>query len=478
MIDIYVVSTYKPRYCGIAEFSGNLVKTFKTIRKANKDIGDIYVAAIDKGEKNLEYKTPEIFTLINQFDESSWIECAESISRRINEGKKLGKHGIVLANMEYGIIGNYDQRQDNYSPFIKKLKEYGIPLVTQLHTVLDKPSEYHLNVLKNIEKYSDAITVISKIAGDLLSKPPYSLDANIMQIDHGVRAYKFRKDDRKKVKEKYGLQDTILISTLGFNSPNKGREFAIKAHAEFLKSLSQSQRNRVVYIMAGGYHPDFIQAENGKYYREYEDKFKGIIEEEKLSFKEVKDLVKLERKNFEDIILWNKMLSDKQFRELLIASDVVINPTRDKRQISSGIVAEILGYGKASIVTESFYTREVMLPSAAEIEEIRLHNYGKNRNRFAKLEQIWDKSKGIVVSLNDAEGENMPVPDLEEIVRAERYLLFEPTKRRKDMELRARRQGRRMPWNLVGGEYHLLFQDIIEEKDLRSERLLGLRKSD
>ncbi len=475
MIDIYLIGTYKPRFCGIAEFTYNLVDTFKSIRRSNGDIGNIYIAAIDKGNNDLEYKAPEIFTLINQYDEKSWIEGAESISHRIREGKKLGRHGIVLANMEYGIIGNYDQKQDNFSPFIKKLKDNDIPVVTQLHTVLDNPNEYHLDVLKNAAKYSDAITVISNIAGDLLSNPPYSLDGNIVQIDHGVRAHRYRKEDRKRVKEKYGLEDTILISTLGFNSPNKGRDYAIKAHGEFLRGLSKSQRDRMVYVMAGGYHPDFVEAEGGRYFREFDDKFKGIIEGEGLAFKEVKDLIKLERKNFEDIIIWNRMLSDPQFRDLLIASDLVINLTRDRRQISSGVVAEILGYGKASIVSESLYTREVMLPSAAVLEEIRNLEY---RNKSIELEHIWDKSKGIVIRLNDVKGESMPIPDMEEIVMAEKYLLFEPTKRRKDMESRARRQGRRMPWNLVGGEYHLLFQDIIEEKDLRNERILGLRKVD
>ena len=70
----------------------------------------------------------------------------------------------------------------------------------------------------------------------------------------------------------------------------------------------------------------------------------------------------------------------------------------------------------------------------------------------------------------------MPVADVETISRAEYYLLFNP-KTRKDMEERARRRGRRMPWNQIAGDYHLLFQDIIEGEERSVEKLLSFRES-
>ena len=476
MIDVYVLSTYRPRFCGIAEFSAYIVNSLRRYRISNKDIGEVYVAAIDRGD-NEKYNPKDVFISISQFGQKSWEEAGESIVQRVKDGRSIGKQGIVLANMEYGIIGDYDQRQDNLTPTLKILRDNSVPVILQLHT-LPNPEhpdfQYQLDVLRNTSRYSNAIAVISKIAGDKLSQPPYSLETNIVQIDHGVRAHRYRKGDRELAKKELGLDGLIVVSTLGFNSPNKGREYSAQAHAEFLKNLSESQRKRIAYVMAGGYHPDFVKKEDGKFFKDYKDKFSGDLKSFGLSVLETSQLRKLSKDDFEknDVILWDKLLSDAQFRSLFSASDVIINPTRDRWQVASGILAEVLGYGRASISTDSLYAQEIMLPDAAVYQEVISRKYG---DKWGGLEKIWDKSNGIVVPLNNLAGE-MPVADVETIARAEYYLLFNP-KTRKDMEERARRRGRRMPWNQIAGDYHLLFQDIIEGEERSVEKLLSFRES-
>jgi len=335
MIDVYIISTYRPRFCGIAEFSANVVASLRGYRRSNKDVGDVQVAAIGSGENGVKYNTSDVFTSIRQFDQKSWEEAGESISQRVKDGRSLGKQGIVLANLEYGIIGEYDAKQDNLTPLLRVLKDNSVPVILQLHT-LPNPEHpdfsYQLEVLKSTARYSNTIAVISKIAGDKLSQPPYSLEANVVQIDHGVRAHRYRRDDRELAKAKYGLDNLIVVTTLGFNSPNKGREFSAQAHSEFLKGLSESQRRRIVYIMAGGYHPDFVKKDSGKFFREYKEKFLGMLESSGLTVLETSRLSNVKKEDFEkgDVILWDKLLSESEFKGLFTASDIIVNPTRDK----------------------------------------------------------------------------------------------------------------------------------------------------
>ena len=70
--------------------------------------------------------------------------------------------------------------------------------------------------------------------------------------------------DRLAVKEKYGLKDSFLVTTLGLLSPDKGIQYSIRAYGRFLKqSCTDSQRERIVYLIAGQCHPDFIRAAEG-----------------------------------------------------------------------------------------------------------------------------------------------------------------------------------------------------------------------
>jgi glycosyltransferase involved in cell wall biosynthesis len=480
MIDTYIISTYRPRFCGIAEFSANIVDALTKYRKTNSDIGDIKVAAIDVSEREINYSSNrEVFSKIEQNEEESWIEIAESINKRIADGKKIGRKGIVFANMEYGIIGDYGKKQDNLTPFLQKLREAETKSVVQIHT-LPNPShpdfKYQLETLQKISQNTDAIVSISCIAGDMMLMPPYNLENNIVYIDHGVRAVNYRKEDRTRAKKKYGLEDKIVVATFGFNSPGKGRDYSAIAHSEFLKSLSESQRKRVVYLMAGGFHPDFVQQEGGKYYQEYKEKFNTNLESSGVSFKEVTDPKQIKQEDWEknDIIILNKLLSNNEFKTLFTAADLVINPTRDRMQVSSGILAEVLGYGKACISTDSLYARETLLPEAAVVEEI---NKRKNINDDERQIRIWGKSQGIVVPLIDTKKENTPIPDIESIEKGEGYLLFEPIKNRKEMESRARVKGRRMGWGHIAGDYHRLFQDLIEDEEKRDEKVLFLRNT-
>ena len=481
MIDVYVVSTYRPRFCGIAEFSANLVAGLKEARRADKNIREVYVAAINKNNSKLKYPN-DVSLVINQYDESSWIDAANRIADR--EGEK-----IVLVNMEYGIIGDYDLRQDNLTPFMRTLHEKGVPIVTQVHTVKGESVEpYHLDVLKNAAKYGKAMTVMSQIGAHMLSQDPYLLEGDIQYIAHGVRAHRrYSEGDRREVKAKYGLDGMIVVANFGYNSPNKGREYGTIAHNEFLKTLSESQRKRVIKIDAYAPHKEFASKEDGKYWKDYDERFKDLLDGNKMGWKEVSPLGfrKLTRKDFEDhdLILINKTFSDAFFGEGFIMSDVIINPTRDPNQITSGIRAEAQGYGRAGIFSGSLDAKENFLPREAVVREVIKRK--KHKNMLDEMVHIWDNSSGIVVDLIPSNGEdllgiepNLPVLDVDTIAKAEYYLLVGDDKKRMYMEARAREKAMSIPWTRVASRYSRLFQGIIEEMTSKKDRLLFLRETE
>ncbi|MBS3072383.1 hypothetical protein J4477_00940 [Candidatus Pacearchaeota archaeon] len=481
MTDVYVVSTYRPRFCGIAEFSANLVKGFKRARRSDESIGNVYVVAIDNNRQRTEYGR-DVSLVINQYDESSWVKSANAIAGK--DGKK-----VVLANMEYGIIGDYDSRQDNLTPFMKTLNERGVPVVVQVHTVKgENIDQYNTDVLRNSSKYGKAITIMSQIAGDMLSQEPYSLEGKIEYISHGVRAHeRYSETDRRNVKSKYGLDGMIVVANFGYNSPNKGREYGNIGHLEFLKTLSESQRKRVVKIDSHGPHEGFASKEGGKYWIEYDSRFKALITNSGLRWLEVSQsqFKKLTRQDFEkhDVVLINRTLDNKTFGECFIMSDLIINPTRDPWQITSGIRAETQGYGRAGIFSSSLDSMENFMPGEAVIKEV----IGKKKHatRLDEKRHIWDKSSGIVVDLIPSNGHdllgiepNLPVLDIEEIAAAEYYLLVGNDNQRTDMEDRSREKGRGIPWTRVALRYSRLFQEISEEEESKKEKLLYLKERD
>ena len=70
--------------------------------------------------------------------------------------------------------------------------------------------------------------------------------------------------DRLTIKEALGLKGFFLATTIGMLSPDKGVQYSIEGYAQFVEaSLTGRQRGRIVYLIAGSCHPDFVKAELG-----------------------------------------------------------------------------------------------------------------------------------------------------------------------------------------------------------------------
>jgi hypothetical protein len=256
--NIRIVGTYPPRKCGVGTFSRDLANALEHF---TGEVGHIRIAAIDK--ENLPYNIPVDLT-IKQYDLQSWQHTTKDIIARAEESKSKT---IILLQHEFGLDpddkGN-DGRGTNYVDMAKAFTEKGLPTLVYLHTVLDNPSEHQKKIIQDLARYSEGLIVMTESAIQILKSPVYGIENDkLKHIDHGIRMHHPSQFDRLAIKEKFGLKNRFLITTIGLLSPDKGIQFGIKGFGKFLaESCTTRQRDSIIYLIAGQYHPDFIKSDN------------------------------------------------------------------------------------------------------------------------------------------------------------------------------------------------------------------------
>jgi len=207
--------------------------------------------------------------------------------------------------------------------------------------------------LQELAKFSDGLILTSESAIETLESTTYKIDrSKLKHIDHGIRMQHPSEYDRLTVKEKYGLKDFFLVTTLGLLSPDKGIQYSIRAYGKFLKqSCTNNQRERIVYLIAGQCHPDFIRAAEGREYRAYQATLTKALEESKLKWCKAKELEGLDFKQH-DIVFLDAFLDENTFLELYGATNVMVLSYLNMFQTSSGILADTLGSSRVAIATK------------------------------------------------------------------------------------------------------------------------------
>ena len=107
---------------------------------------------------------------------------------------------------------------------IKFLK---MPVITNLHTVLENPTDGQRKVMKGLAKYSDRLLVMSKKAIDILVNV-YDIDREMIAfIPHGVPDATF--ETPGVYNNLFGVENKDVILTFGLLGPDKGIESMIEA---------------------------------------------------------------------------------------------------------------------------------------------------------------------------------------------------------------------------------------------------------
>lgn len=313
---IALVSTYRPRQCGIGYFAKNL---FDSLRAGNIGHTESFVVAINDPESEYAYP-PEVRYIIHQDNHDTYLKAAEFINRSGVD--------MCVVQHEYGIFGG-----QNGVYILSLLHSLEIPIVTTLHTILKKPSYNELYIVREINKLSQRIVVMAQKAVELL-QDVYTLSSDkISVIHHGVPDIRY---DRASVRRELGFADKKLLLTFGFIGRNKGIETVISA----LPSVV-ARHPDVVYLVLGKTHPNVIK-HAGEEYRLF-----------------LHRLVK--KLNLEAHVLFiNEYTSQEDLSKYLIASDIYITPYLNEVQITSGTLSYALGVGSAVVSTPYWHATELL----------------------------------------------------------------------------------------------------------------------
>lgn len=304
------LGTYPPRRCGIAAFTADLAQELALAAPGAK----ISIVGMNDGQ-TYAYGDSVRLT-IDQDDPASYEAAARSL------------HADVLCvQHEFGIFGG-----PAGSYLLTLLRSVRAPIVTTMHTVLERYTPEQYAVVEELAALSSKIVVMSRRAvGFLVSQgvPRHK----ICFVHHGIPDVPV---DREAEKHRMGVSGRSLILTFGLLSPNKGIETAIRALPSVVRRVPDA-----LYLILGATHPH-IREQHGEAYRE--------------------ELTRL----VADLGMTAHVRFDDEFAELdritsaLAAADVCVIPYLTREQITSGTLAYALGNGKAVVSTPFWHAEELL----------------------------------------------------------------------------------------------------------------------
>lgn len=314
---IAVIGNYLPRQCGIATFTTDLSQSLA--KELNNEDNLINVAMDDIPEG---YNYPhQVKFRIRQNIQSDYFWAADYLN--------ANQYDAAIVQHEYGIYGGEDG-----SHILQMIQSLKMPVITNLHTVLENPTEGQRKVMMGLAKYSDRLLVMSKKAFDILTKV-YDIDRKMISfIPHGIPDASFKTPGIYN--KSFGLENKDVILTFGLLGPDKGLETMIKAMPSIVK-----EHPNAVYLILGQTHPHIIE-KTGDLYR-----------------RELQQLInKLGMKNH--IIFHNQFVKLEMLVQYLQTSKIYAIPYLKKEQITSGTLSYALGVGAAIVSTPFWHAEELL----------------------------------------------------------------------------------------------------------------------
>src|SRR3989344_7499934 len=201
-IRVIYVSSYIPRFCGIATYTKDLTNAINLLNPYA--LAEIMV--LNRDIEKLEYPW-EVKYKIEQDNLSTYLQAADYINR---SGANL-----VCLEHEFGIFGG--NNGEYVLPFIEAIK---LPLVTTLHTVVADPTGVEGEILKRLIKKSLAVTVMLEKVKEKLVKDYKVPGERIVAIPHGTPDLPY--SPTTSYKKKRHLSDRIILGNINLLTPSRG----------------------------------------------------------------------------------------------------------------------------------------------------------------------------------------------------------------------------------------------------------------
>ncbi len=315
------LGTYVPRQCGIATFTNDLATATATIAGQALGYGNaVQVLAVSDMGSAYSYG-PEVRFELQQQKKTDYRDAADFLN--------VTPIDVVSLQHEFGIYGGQDG-----AFILTLLGNLKKPVVTTLHTVLEKPTDTQKETLRAISSLSQLVIVMAKRAWDMLREIYEIPEEKIRFIHHGVPEVGFV--DPGFYKDQFGVEGRQVILTFGLLNPNKGIEVGIDAIAEIVDTFPD-----VAYFVLGATHPEVKKLYGQSYLVSLEQRAKesGVAR---------------------NVIFHNRYVTLDELCQFLQVSDIYVAPYWSREQITSGTLAYSLGCGKAIISTPSWYAEEML----------------------------------------------------------------------------------------------------------------------
>ena len=313
---IAIVGDCLPRKCGIATFTHSVYRALTGASVGN----DCFIVAVNDVSEGYAYP-PEVRFEIAEQDLRSYRRAADFLN--------LTDTDVVCVQHEFGIYGG-----PAGSHILTLLRDVQLPVVTQLHTILEEPSVEQRRVMNELTSLSTRIIVMSdrgrRILEETYAVPPDRLDV----IPHGVPDMSFV--DPNFYKDQFGVEGKQVLLTFGLISPAKGIETVIRALPEVIKKFPE-----MVYIVLGATHPHLLR-EQGETYR--------------LSLERLATELGVRKQ----VIFYNRFVGFEELKDFLGVADIYITPYLNPDQTTSGTLSYAFGCGKAVISTPYWHAEELL----------------------------------------------------------------------------------------------------------------------
>ncbi|MES1199070.1 MAG: glycosyltransferase family 4 protein [Pseudomonadota bacterium] len=317
---IALIGNFPPRRCGIATFTCDLRSA---ITGADDALKCDVVAMTDPDS---EYDFGDAVThVIRQNVAEDYAEAARSLNE---EGVEL-----VCVQHEYGIFGG-----DAGEHLLAFLRELNCPVVTTLHTILNRPNPDQMRVMNEIIRRSGRIVVMSEKGRDILMRVHNAPARKIEIIPHGAPDFPFV--DTDTFKKQFGFEGRDVLLTFGLLSPNKGLENVIRALPRIVK-----QRPQALYVILGATHPALV-ARDGEKYRE---SLAALAAELGVA---------------DNVRFVNTYVEMEDLLAYLAAADVYVTPYLNEAQITSGTLSYAVALGRAIVSTPYWHAAELFADGA------------------------------------------------------------------------------------------------------------------
>lgn len=310
------IGNHLPRQCGIATFTTDLSEAFSA---RFPETQSMVVAMND---------TPDGYAYPEQVRYELRENHLFDYERAANFLNQQAVDAISLQH-EFGIFGGKWGRN-----ILTLLRNVNAPVVTTLHTVLERPDPEQREVLSEVIRLSNRIVVMSEHSKrDLISVYGVS-EQKIDLIPHGIHDVPFV--DPGFHKDKLGAEGRFVLMTFGLLSRNKGIEYVIEALPEVVKRYPD-----LVYLVLGATHPHVVAYEGESYREELKERVRQLGLEQNVMFHE-------------------QFVTLKDLKEFIGAANIYITPYLDPEQVVSGTLAYTVGSGKAVISTPYRYAKELL----------------------------------------------------------------------------------------------------------------------